>query len=179
MARSDDRVEAGREPIEVLVEGRLEAPFAEVRAALLDLRAFGRWFPAMADWRVLEDWGDARRAQVYGRQWLPWPIAHRDYVVEYAWRDSEVGFELEARALADAAPEPPRGVVRIEAMRTRWRVAPSEGGTAVHYHFEGDIGGRLPRWAANAGWRRSTPRLIEALRSEVDRRLSEASIETR
>jgi uncharacterized protein YndB with AHSA1/START domain len=156
--------------IAVEVEGYLQAPYALVRDVLLDLEGFGRWFPAMKDWRVLSRSETEPTALAYGRQWLPWPVAHRDYVVAYRWTDDESGFVLDAKALAEATPEPRDGVVRIVSMETRWRIEPSEVGTTVHYRFVGDIAGRLPRWAAEAGWRSSTPRLIEALREEVRRR---------
>jgi hypothetical protein len=40
----------------------------------------------------------------------------------------------------------------------------------VRYRYRGDTGGRLPAWAARAGWRAQTPRVIDGLREEVGRR---------
>ena len=152
-------------PIEVGVEGTVEAPFARVRETLLALEAFGRWFPAISEWRVLERQDDS--ARVYGRQSLPWPVADRDYVVEYRWGDDATGFWLRAVAQRDAPPVAPSGVVRVERMQTEWRIEAAASGTSVRYRFEGDAGGSLPEWAARVGWRSSTPRVLDGLRHEL------------
>jgi len=157
-------------PIEVEVVGDIDAPLLAVRAVLLDLEGFSRWYPATKEFRVLRR-PERDMALVYGVQALPWPVGDRDYVVEYRWRDEPDAFVLLAIAQRDAEPPSPEGVVRVERMRTEWRIeAVPGGGTAVRYRYEGDTGGRLPAWVARLGWRSSTPRVIDGLRDEVARR---------
>jgi hypothetical protein len=148
----------------------LDAEIDFVRLTLLDLEAFKRWFPALGDWRVLSR--SESTALVYGSQALPWPISDRDYVVRYRWWTGGDGdFHLEARALADASPGPQPGRVRIERMRTEWRLTAEDGRTRVLYVYEGSPGIPLPDWVMRIGWESQTGRLIDALASEVGRRV--------
>lgn len=164
-------------PIEVEVVGDIDAPLFAVRAVLLDLERFPRWYPATKEFRVLGR-PATDMALVYGVQALPWPVGDRDYVVEYSWRDEPDAFVLLAIARRDAAPRSPDGVVRVERMRTEWRIeAVPGGGTAVRYRYEGDTGGRLPTWVARLGWRSSTPLVIDGLREEVARRFAARPLE--
>jgi len=162
-------------PIDVEVTGVIEAPPADVRAVLLDLERFHGWFPAIGEWRVLDrPGGDV--ARVYGRQALPWPLSDRDYVVEYRWVEEDGVFHLVATALDDAEPAPPKGVVRVVEMRTEWEIVAAPGGTSVRYRYEGDTGGRIPKWAVRAmrsGWRSRASVVIDQLRAEVLRRDAE------
>jgi hypothetical protein len=156
------------ELVEVDVEGVVGAPMEVVRAVLLDLEGFPRWYPATGLWQVLER-GPAS-ALVYGRQSLPWPIADRDYVVRYSWRSEPEGdFVLVARLVTDMGPEPGGGVVRVPYLLTEWRIRPHREGTAVVYRYRGHPGGSLPVWAMRAGWRSQTGRVIDGLREEVER----------
>jgi len=155
-------------PLRVVVEGQIEAPFESVRAALLDLEGFGGWFPSTEEWRVLTR--DPDSALVYGRLALPWPIDDRDYVARYSWRDAPDAFVLEARGVSDAEPRPRAGIVRVESMRTVWRIEPEGSATAVRYVYEGSPGGVLPDWVARIGWEMQTGILMDALGEEVERR---------
>lgn len=156
-------------PIEVEVAGDVAAPLAAVREVLLDFERFPRWFPATAEFRVLER-PAPDTARVHGTQALPWPVGDRDYVVVYRWWDDDGVFVLRAIAEADVDPPPAQGVVRVERMRTEWQIAAVPGGTAVRYHYQGDTGGSLPSWLARFGWRSSTGLVIDGLREEVARR---------
>jgi hypothetical protein len=172
-----DAVAVPDEWLEVEVVGSVPAPLPQVRAVLLDLPRFGDWYPAIGAWRVLERSGDV--ALVHGRQDLPWPVSDRDYVVRYRWwQDTQQRFFLEAVALVDAPPAPEDGVVRIEAMRTVWRLEASGGQTAVLYTYQGEVGMPLPDWAAQAGWRSQTKRVIEGLADEVSRRTPDAAAQS-
>ena len=91
-------------------------------------------------------------------------VADRDYVVRYRWwTGSDGDFHLEARALAGAEPAPASGRVRIERMRTEWRLSAREDGTHVLYVYEGSPGVPLPDWILRIGWESQTGRLIRAL----------------
>jgi len=166
-ARAQDP-EAVPEGLRVVIEGRIEAPLDRVRAVLLDLEAFGEWFPSISQWTVLER--ERGVALVHGSQDMPWPVRDRDYVVRYRWPlESDEPFELEAVAQRGALPAPEKGVVRLENLRTVWRLA-AEGSraTRVEYDYAGDPGIPLPAWVASFGWERYTGVLIEALAARVE-----------
>ena len=91
-------------------------------------------------------------------------------MVRYRWWEDSLGhFFLEAVALEDAMPAPAPGVVRIEAMRTLWRLVPQGQDTEVLYTYRGELGVPLPEWVVKIGWRSETKRVIEALAAEVKR----------
>ena len=148
--------------------GSIPAPLAATRAALLDIAGFGRWFPSLGEWRVLER--SEGGVRVYGRHALPWPAEDRDYVVDYVWRDEADGrFVLEATARADGAP-PPAGVVRLDVLQSRWTLRSDGDTTHAHYSVSLVPRGDIPRWVEQASWRRESWRLIDALAGEVARR---------
>jgi hypothetical protein len=151
------------------VAGIVPAPISEVRATLLDLEAFDGWFPGIGEWRVL--FRDDSSARIYGAQLLPWPIDDRDYVVRYRWWTEASGaFHLESRAQRDAELQAVPGRVRIEDMRTEWRLQEGGGETEVVYVYEGRTGIPLPGWVLQLGWKGQTGRLLDALAREVARR---------
>lgn len=157
--------------MKVQVEDTLPFPAEEVRAVLLDLEAFRVWFPALREWRVL-----VRRdtsAEVYGRQRLPWPFSDRDYVVRYRWTDDEEGLDLEAVGQSGASPGAPDGVVRVERLRSEWRVSPDGDSARVQYAYEGDHDLPLPRAFLTRLWERHGDRVVSALAGEVERRRRE------
>jgi uncharacterized protein YndB with AHSA1/START domain len=155
--------------VSVEVTGTVPAEPAAVRAALLDLEGFARWFPALDAWRVLSR--EPGSALVHGRQALPWPVADRDYVVRYRWWDEpDGGFRLEAAGQRDAAPAPGAGTVRLERLRSEWRIAPAAGGgTRASYRYEGEPG-PLPAWVWRLAWRSRTRAVLDGLIGEVERR---------
>ena len=162
--------------LRVEVSGALQAPFEAVRETLLDLEAFGGWFPGLTEWGVLSR--QPGIARVHGRQQLPWPVSDRDYVVRYRWwEEPEGAFVLEAVALSDTGPDPAPGVVRAEEFRTEWRVERAEQATHVRYLYEGREQPVLARWAAKLGWRGPTGRVIEALAQELRLRSRDAALD--
>ncbi len=153
----------------MVVEGVLEAPARDVRRVLLDLELFGRWFPWLAEWRVLAR-GD-QEARVYGRQDVPWPGRDRDYVARYRWGQDGAAFFLEATGVAEADPPAPRGVERVERFRSEWRVEPGpEGGSRVRYTAEGPVEGRIRRLLDGFAWRGHSRRVLDGLSAELERR---------
>ncbi len=154
----------------VAVVGTLDAPFATVREVLLDLEGFSRWFPPLGAWRVLAR--DEEGARVHGVQALPWPVRDRDYVVRYrGWEDWEGAFFLEATGLPGAAPPPAEGVVRLEDLRSEWRLRATPAGTEARDRYAGSPGGALPEWVSRIGWQSRTRAVVDGLRREVERRL--------
>jgi carbon monoxide dehydrogenase subunit G len=144
-------------PVQVEVTGTLAAEPEAVRAVLLDLEGFARWFPALDEWR------------------LPWPVSDRDYVVRYRWQDSPDGsFRLEAVGRPDAGPAPSGGAVRLQRLRSEWRIGPDAGGgTRASYRYEGESG-PLPAWVARRAWRSQTRAVLDGLARELERRAADA-----
>lgn len=159
--------------VRIRVTGVVEAPLHEVRAVLHDLEGFGRWFPRLREWRVLER--AAGGARVYGRQTFPWPVKDRDYVVDYRWWDTpDGGFALEATGLADAAPPAPEGVVRLHVLRSLWTLRADGPHTRASYTYEGPSSGRLNDLLGRIGARARSRAVIEGLAAEVARRAAGA-----
>ena len=138
--------------IDIEVVGQIGHPLAEVSDVLLDLDGFQRWFPALREWRVLSR--GRRKALVYGRQELPWPLRDRDYVVEYRWRESsDTQFSLTAVARPGADPPPERDVRRLEEMTTVWRLVARGEETQTSYVYRGPLDLALPDWVVEAAWK--------------------------
>ena len=155
--------------MQVEVTGTLAAEPEAVRAVLLDLEGFARWFPALDEWRVLSR--EPGTALVYGRQALPWPVSDRDYVVRYRWEDRPNGtFRLEAVGRPDEGPAPGPDAVRLQRLRSEWRIGPNVGGgTRASYRYEGESG-PLPSWVSRLAWRSQTRAVLDGLADEVERR---------
>lgn len=162
------------EPLRVVVDGNFDAPPATVRAVLLDLENFGRWFPWISEWRVLSR--NSETVRVYGRQDVPWPGRDRDYVARYRWRSEDEVFFLEALGVPDAEPKPPRGVTRVHTFRSEWRIgSDGSGGTRARYTAEGPVDGNIRRWLARYQWRSHTRRVMEGMAAELERTRQEAT----
>ncbi|MEM1143321.1 MAG: START domain-containing protein [Pseudomonadota bacterium] len=162
------------EEIAAEARGLLSVTLDRARAVLMDVPAFGDWFPSLDAWTVLARSNAGFR--VHGRHALPWPIRDRDYVVDYRWRDGADGsFELVAQARADGPPPKPR-VIRLDVLESRWHLKPVEGGTRVAYTVRFLPRGNLPRWLEGRSWQQESWRLIDALEREIDRRAREAAL---
>jgi len=159
------------ELVEVEVAGTVDAAAGDVVAVLMDLERFAEWFPSLSRWQVLER--DDETALVYGRQDLPWPVADRDYVVEYRWTTQPDGaFRLDAEGRSGVGPSPQADTVRLEQLHSVWLVRPEGVRAAVRYVYRGAPGGRLPDWVSRIGWRSHAGILLEQLEAETLRRVS-------
>jgi hypothetical protein len=153
-----------------VVRGTTELPLSldAVRGVLLDLERFPEWIRSLAVWTVLTR--GPVEAIVYGRHDLPWPLSDRDYTVRYTWRSEAERFALEARSTAEAGPAPAPGVVRLTAVHSTWeveRLGPER--CRVTYTYNGDLGGAVPRFVEEAGWRREARELFQGLATAVRR----------
>lgn len=139
----------------------LEHSLEAIRRVLLDLERFHTWIPSLSTWTVLAR--GAADAVVYGRHDLPWPLADRDYTVRYTWTGEAGRFVLEARSTAEAGPPPVPGVVRL-AVHSIWQIeALGSERCRVTYTYNGDLGGSVPRWVQEAGWKREARELFQSL----------------
>lgn len=150
--------------IAVDLSGLLPYSIDAVREVLLDFSGYPRWFPAVAEFRLLAREG--HRALVYGRQAFPWPVADRDYVVRYQWSDGEGGFDLEATLVPDGLPAPPVGVIRVRSLVTRWELSRAGACTRARYSYRGESG-PLGEWLGEQLLRVQAQRVIEGLSEAV------------
>jgi hypothetical protein len=146
----------------------LEHSLEAIRRVLLDLERFPTWIRGLSAWTVLAR--GAADAVVYGRHDLPWPLSDRDYTVRYTWESGADRFVLEARSTTEAGPAPVPGVVRLDAVHSIWEVQTlASERCRVSYTYNGDLGGTVPRFVQEAGWKREARDLFQGLVAAIRR----------
>jgi hypothetical protein len=150
-------------------EGRVAAPVAAVRAALMDYEAHPRWVANVAESRVLErgpDWID-----VYQR--LKLPVVHdRDFTVHVSWGGSESDPWLRFSTANDRGPPPVNGLVRVNINQGSWRLRSLDNGAATWavYELAFDPAGSIPPWMGRGRAAAEVFNLFEHLGHEARRR---------
>lgn len=139
----------GHDAKEIRAIGRVEAPPAEVFAALIDVPHMVRNRPHTVEARLVERTGPVLR---YYQRLDPPIVTPRDYVLE--GRLSRVGadgYRLTYRAVTDRRVPPREGVVRLELIQGSWTVEPASGGKAsrVTYQVLTDAKSTMPAFVAN------------------------------
>ncbi len=128
---------------------RVKSNLAHASAVMRDIRGYSRW---------MKDCKEAREVQkisvtsgiVYSLQATPWPIAERDAVVRYDYRQGKTppSIYVSIAAAPDALPQA-KGRVRVSKLKGYWsfiEIAPNE--LEVTYAMHSEPGGNLPGWAA-------------------------------
>jgi hypothetical protein len=154
--------------IELAAVGELDAPPAEVMAALLDYGAHARINPHLSESTVL-----MRRAGeqlVYQHLKLP-VIKDRDFTLRVSW------IEGTQRGLAfsiDGAhgPAPTKKAVRLTMLNGRWDLEPIRDGNATRavYHVQIDFAGSVPRWMVRGGAAKDLPSVYIGIRRLITER---------
>lgn len=159
-------VEIKEEGATTWVRGRatLDVDANKLKAALLSLDRFPKWMASLKTWKITKR--EKERAYVYGRHDLPWPMADRDYVVRYTWIDDGERFMLESRTVKSKGEDKP-GVVRLKNVRSTWTVQKDGEKSKVSYTYNGDLGGDIPRWAMESGWKSEAPALFNAIEKDL------------
>ena len=148
--------------IELAAVGELEAPPAEVQAALLDYGAHVRINPRLAESRVL-----ARRdgeQLVYQHLKLP-VIADRDFTLRVSWDQSEPR-GLRFAIHNEQGPPATKRAVRMTLLEGRWDLQPIRDGRATRaaYHVRIDFAGSVPRWMVRDGAAKDLPNVFIGIR---------------
>ncbi|GAA4468907.1 START domain-containing protein [Nemorincola caseinilytica] len=87
----------------------------------------------------------------YTEKAMPWPLSHRDVVMQMKWMvDTIVGtLTMNAHSIENSIP-PPKGMVRVPVSKVVWKVSTIKPGTIrVEYFAEADPGGVIPAWVTN------------------------------
>ncbi|MSP63372.1 MAG: hypothetical protein EXR72_24125 [Myxococcales bacterium] len=121
-------------------EGRMEVAPEAVLDHLLGFEALTKAIPYLAEVRVLRR--SEGEALVYFYFDLPWPLSNRDYTVRYRWAHEGAQTVVTTEDANDLGP-PATSAVRVRRVRTRWELAPKEGGTQARFVCLVDYGGML------------------------------------
>jgi hypothetical protein len=148
----------------------LDAGAAAVASIVADYASYAVLFaPDVAKARLLESGPEAARVHVVWR--YPFPLRNRDAVLLY--RDAPSADGRTRRVSWTSAPArdgDPREGVRIARVRGSTEIeALAEDRCRVTYTYLGDLGGRFPRAAEQAAWRREPVAYIQALRRALGR----------
>jgi ribosome-associated toxin RatA of RatAB toxin-antitoxin module len=142
------------------------APAALVYEVVTDHGAFATFLPYVRDSEVVEN--ETGAVIVFQRVDLPFPIQDRTYSIEVQEHQTEIG-GVPCRESAWSYIE---GSGNVDANEGRWEVlALGPTATLVAYTALIDPGGHIATWINNWATRQAIPRVIDAVRSEAQRRL--------
>lgn len=151
--------------IDLAAVGDIDAPPAEVQAALLDYGAHPTIIKHLAESRVLSK--QPGEMHVYQHLKLP-VIKDRDYTLRVVWTEGV------ARGLSfsvDNAPGPAgnKQAVRMTMLEGRWELTPINGGQATRavYHVKLDFAGSVPRWMVRGGAAKDIPNIYIGFRRAI------------
>ena len=160
--------------IELAAVGELDAPPAEVQAALLDYGAHVRINKNLAESTVLER--SAGEELVYQHLKLP-VIKDRDFTLRVRWHEGSargITFSIDG----GHGPAATKKAVRMSTLNGRWDLEPIRDGSATRavYHVEIDFAGSVPRWMVNGGAAKDLPGVYVGMRQLInDRRVGRVS----
>ena len=149
---------------------RLQASMGAVIALLRDDTYNHQWVYRSGGARILGEQGGAQ-AYVYGVVDAPWPIADRDTVVRFDYRQAPGSgvVTIDIRNFPDFIPHKPE-YVRVPEFGGFWQLRPRSGGLVeVIYQVYGDPGGWVPMWIANQAALLSVSRTLRNMPSAVAR----------
>jgi hypothetical protein len=135
--------------IHLAAEGRVDAPPAKVRQALLAYEAQPGVIERVSVSRILSR--DDHRILVYQRLDLP-AIDDRDYTLWVTWGESDGVQWIRYWRAKNLGPAEQDDAVRVPHHQGSWQLKPINGGraTLVRYQVSIDMGGVVPRWMAKS-----------------------------
>lgn len=84
---------------------------------------------------------------------MPFPLAHRDYVVQFERKQLENTVLFDFRSVAHPRAQTIKGSVRLPRAEGQWKLRPlSETSTEVTYTWNGELLGDFPNWALTRAW---------------------------
>ncbi len=159
----EGRAVSGSQLREVRVVAQCVASPQKLFEVLWDVRAQAQWVPNLKELRVLRSSDDEHL--IYERVKIP-VVQDRDYVLRMTKKiDAASGvYEIIGSGASELGPAPTSGVVRMTELRSRFTLAPSEGGgSRITYVSFGDPAGKIPMWIARAADVRGPKDFVVAL----------------
>jgi hypothetical protein len=152
--------------IELAAVGELDAPPAEVQAALLDYGAHVRINKNLAESTVLSR--TPGEMLVYQHLKLP-VIKDRDFTLRVRWNEGQprgISFSIDGAQ----GPGPSNKAVRMSTLTGRWDLEPIHGGSATRavYHIQIDFAGSVPRWMVRGGAAKDLPGVFIGMRQLIN-----------
>lgn len=133
----------------------------QVLARLQDVASYPDWFPDTVEARRVPT--DTGVRANYVRTDAPWPVKDRDAI--YTQNVERGEGEITIRVGVDPALVPEiDDAVRVRQAAGRWHLVAGDDGTAVHWQFHLEPGGRVPGSLANARVVDTPKRALLALR---------------
>ena len=84
---------------------------------------------------------------------MPFPLAHRDYVVQFERKQEEDTVLFDFRSVLHPQAEKVKGSVRLPRAEGQWKLRPlTPSSTEVTYTWNGEILGDFPNWALTRAW---------------------------
>jgi hypothetical protein len=152
--------------IELLAEGDIEAPPAQVRAVVLDYPRAREVTDHVVESRILQT--GSHELYVYQRLDLP-VVSDRDYTMHTSWGNRGEVLTVRFHVDNSKGPEARDGVVRVSTLTGSWELTPIRDGLATHavYHVQIDMAGSIPRWMVSGGAAKDLPKLFEGVRKQA------------
>lgn len=166
----EQRFYAGSPLMEIRGTTYLQASLGAIVTLLRDDDYNDRWVYRSGGARILSEQGH-EQAYVYGVVDAPWPIADRDTVVRFDYRQApDTGvISIDITNFPDFAPREP-GLIRVPEFGGFWRLTPEKDGRVeVIYQVHGDPGGWVPTWLANRAAVLSVTRTLQNMPLAVSR----------
>lgn len=141
---------AGSALMEIRGTTRLRASLSAIMTLLRDDAYNEHWVYRSGGARILRQDGDTR-AWVYGVVDAPWPIADRDTVVRFDYRQAPTSgvITIDITNAPDFVPHKDP-YIRVPDFGGFWQLRPQgDGDVQVIYQVRGDPGGWIPIWVAN------------------------------
>ncbi len=151
--------------IELAAVGELDAPPAEVQAALLDYSSHPKINKHLAESTILSRNGG--EMIVYQHLKLPM-VKDRDFTLRVTWAEGAargVRFSIDG----GRGPAATSKAVRLSVLTGQWDLEPIRGGTATRaiYHLQIDLAGAIPHWMVRGGSAKDIPGVYAGMRTLI------------
>lgn len=148
---SDGHVEVSHTTARGLPWARAQADLPGSMARLVnllkDFRGYPDFMERISETRVYED------DVVHLILDMPFPLAHRDYVVEYTKGQDGSAVIFDFVAVDHPSATAVEGSVRLPRAEGQWRLEPIDAQhTRVTYIWNGELLGDFPDWALTKAW---------------------------
>ena len=101
---------------------------------------------------------------------MPYPFAHRDYVVKYETIENNMDKIFKFKATKNHNIPLTEDCIRLPNMEGEWYLtAHSNTETRLSYSWNGELLGSFPSWALNRAWKQQANEIFEWLNDELSK----------